>query len=178
MHGIDLGALEPCLPDRLRTRNRRIELAPALFVSDLERLRAYRNRNGKQEPELKIIGRRQVRSNNSWMHNVPRLMRGKDRCSLLMHPDDAQRRVLKAGDRVVVTSRTGRVEVPLEISEQMMPGVVSLPHGWGHDREGVRLDTATAQPGASLNDLTDDQKVDPLTGNAAFSGIEVGVERS
>lgn len=181
-HGVDLGAHEPCLPARLRTPGHRIELAPALFVEDLGRLRARlldahpaAATNGNGEGELRLIGRRQVQSNNSWMHNVPRLMRGKDRCTLLMHSSDAARRGLADGVLVEVVSRTGRVRAPLEVTDQMKPGVVSLPHGWGHDRPGVRLATATAHAGASLNDLTDEARVDLLSGNAALSGVPVTV---
>ena len=117
-----------------------------------------------------------MRSNNSWMHNYARLMRGKDRCTLLIHPEDASRLGVEAGRRVAVVSSTGRIEVPLELSEEMMPGVVSLPHGWGHHRSGTRLATAEQHPGASLNDLTDDQQVDPTCGNAVLSGVRVRVD--
>ena len=177
-HGMDLGPLEPSLPDGLRSRGRRIELAPELFVADLDRLRrrlerpAAANGNG----ELLLIGRRDVRSNNSWMHNFPRLMRGRDRCTLLMHPDDADRLGLAGESRVVVVSRAGRVTAPLEISDRMMRGVVSLPHGWGHDRPGTRLATANRHPGVSLNDLTDELAIDELSGNAALNGLPVRVE--
>jgi anaerobic selenocysteine-containing dehydrogenase len=184
-HGVDLGALEPCLPRRLRTPGRRIDLAPAAFVADVERLRkrlpalAAAGANGVDgtgaAAELRLIGRRHVQSNNSWMHNVPRLMGGKPRCTLLMHPADAARRGLAGGALVEVTSRTGSVRVPLEVSDEMKPGVVSLPHGWGHHRPGVRLATATLHAGASLNDVTDEQRVDALSGNAAFSGVPVRV---
>jgi len=179
VHGLDLGALEPCLPGRLRTGDRRIELAPHELTNDVPRLlkkledSAYAA-GGRDS--LLLIGRRQVRSNNSWMHNFPRLMRGKDRCTLLMHPDDASRLGVAASERVCLVSRTGRIEVPLELSDEMMPGVVSLPHGWGHHRPGTRLATAGQHPGASLNDLTDDQRVDPLCGNAVLSGVPVRVE--
>ena len=125
---------------------------------------------------LALIGRRQLRSNNSWMHNSERLMRGKERCTLLMHPDDATARGIADGLCVRVRSRVGSVDVLAELSTEMMPGVVSLPHGWGHARAGVRLRTATAHPGASINDLTDDQRLDELSGTAAFSGVEVLVE--
>ena len=178
-HGVDLGPLEPCLPRALRTAGKRIELAPELFVADLERLRrqleapAAAAGNG----ELRLIGRRDVRSNNSWMHNFPRLMRGRDRCTLLMHPRDAERLGLAGENQVAVVSRTGRVAAPLELSDQVMPGVVSLPHGWGHGREGTRLGTANRHPGTSANDLTDEQLVDPLCGNAALNGVPVRVER-
>jgi len=179
-HGLDLGPLEPCLPAGLHTPGKRIELAPNLVVADLGRLRRR-----LEEPatvaggggELRLIGRRDVRSNNSWMHNFPRLMRGRDRCTLLMHPRDADRLGLADESRVAVASRTGRVTAPLEISDRVMPGVVSLPHGWGHDREGTRLATANSHPGASLNDLTDDRQVDLLCGTAALNGVAVRVER-
>lgn len=186
-HGVDLGPLEPCLPERLRTGSGRIELVPQPFVDDLPRLRARFGGNGNgpvngggpEEPAdgLLLIGRRQVRSNNSWMHNAPRLMKGADRCTLLMHPEDAARLGLAGAERVAVVSRTGRIQVPLEESEVMMPGVVSLPHGFGHHRPGTRLSVAERTPGASLNDVTDDLRVDELSGNAALSGVPVRVER-
>ena len=176
-HGLDLGPLEPCLPAGLRTAGQRIELAPQLFVADLDRLRrrlderATATGNG----ELRLIGRRDVRSNNSWMHNYPRLMKGRDRCTLLMHPSDAERLDLATASHVSVASRAGRVTAPLEISDRVMPGVVSLPHGWGHDREGTRLEVASRHPGVSLNDLTEGA-VDELCGNAVLSGVPVRVE--
>jgi anaerobic selenocysteine-containing dehydrogenase len=181
-HGVDLGPHPPCLPARLRTAGRRIVLAPAAFVADVERLRARlgsatagEQAMGNGHGALRLIGRRQVQSNNSWMHNVPRLMRGKDRCTLLMHPGDAALRGLHNGALVEIVSRTGRIRAPLEVSDEMKPGVVSLPHGWGHDRPGIRLATAASHPGASLNDVTDEERVDVLSGNAALSGVPVTV---
>ena len=174
-HGIDLGPLAPSLPDRLATRDGAIHLAPERLVADLDRLRG---RLVGEVPPLVLIGRRQVRSCNSWMHNYQRLMRGKDRCTLLMHPKDAERHGVAAAERVVVRSRVGQVEVPLEVSDEMMPGVVSLPHGWGHGRSGIRLSVASEHPGASINDLTDDALIDAASGNAAFSGLPVSVEAS
>ena len=176
-HGLDLGPLEPCLPERLRTSERRIELAPQAFVDDLLRLRQERNKD-PASASLLLIGRRQIRSNNSWMHNFRRLMGGKDRCTLLMHPDDASDLGLEGSQRVVVISRTGRIAARLQLSEEMMRGVVSLPHGWGHHRDGTRLATAEQHPGASLNDVTDEQLVDPLCGNAVLSGLPVRIERA
>jgi anaerobic selenocysteine-containing dehydrogenase len=178
-HGLDLGPLEPCLPASLRTPGRRIELAPQLLVADLERLRRRLDEpaaTAAGNGELRLIGRRDVRSNNSWMHNYPRLMRGRDRCTLQMHPRDADRLGLAGEARVTVVSRTGRVTAPLEISDRVMPGVVSLPHGWGHGRPGTRLATANRHPGVSLNDLTDERAVDLLTGNAAVNGVPVHVQ--
>ncbi len=173
-HGLDLGPLEPCLPDRLRSDDRRIELAPSPFVKDVERLRSRLNIS-KTDERLLLIGRRHLRSNNSWMHNFPRLMGGRERCTLLMHPDDAQRSGLVDGERVVVTSRTGRVEVALEVTDEVARGVVSLPHGWGHRWSETRLGVAHDHPGASANDLTDDQAVDPSCGNAVLNGVPVRV---
>jgi len=187
-HGVDLGPLEPRLPQRLRTHNRRIQLVPETLPEELDRL--ARRRGEWAQPAggtFSLIGRRQVRSNNSWMHNYPRLMKGKERCTLLMHPEDAARlgfQVTADGaeengrPRAWVISRVGRVEVSVEVSDEVMPGVVSLPHGWGHDREGIRLQVASQHPGVSLNDLTDDRRVDPASGNAAFTGLPVRVERA
>jgi len=175
-HGLDLGPLEPCLPKRLRTPERRIELAPAAYVEDVDRLRKTLDGDAVDD-SLLLIGRRQLRSNNSWMHNFPRLMGGKGRCTLLMHPDDAADRGLRNSQRVAVVSRTGRIEAPLELSDEVMRGVVSLPHGWGHHRPGTRMTTARQHPGVSLNDVTDDLEVDPLCGTAVLSGVRVCVER-
>jgi anaerobic selenocysteine-containing dehydrogenase len=171
---VDLGPLEPCLPARLATRDRRIALAPPEFVADVQRLAATADAPAAAAA-LSLVGRRDLRSNNSWMHNSARLVKGPARCTLLMHPKDAAARGLAGGQRVRVSSRVGAVEVPLEVSDAMMPGVVSLPHGWGHGAEGTRLAVANAHPGASLNDLTDPLAVDALTGNAAFSGTPVEV---
>jgi anaerobic selenocysteine-containing dehydrogenase len=171
-HGIDLGPLEPCLPERLYSRAKRIALAPERFVKDLERLRP---RLAAGANGLLLIGRRDLRSNNSWMHNSERLVKGRDRCTLLMHPDDAARRSLGDGQSVHISSRVGTVTAPLEVTSDVMPGVVCLPHGWGHHREGTRLGVAGARPGASFNDVADDQAVDALCGTARFSGTPVEV---
>jgi anaerobic selenocysteine-containing dehydrogenase len=173
-HGIDLGPLEPALPGRLYMRDRRIHLVPERFARDLERLRP-RLVETESTPSLRLIGRRDLRSNNSWMHNSQRLVKGPDRCTLLMHPDDVARRGLTHGQRVRVQSRVGAVEATLEATGDLMPGVVCLPHGWGHHRQGIRLSVAQAHPGVSLNDLTDEQRVDALCGTAGFSGTPVEV---
>jgi anaerobic selenocysteine-containing dehydrogenase len=170
-HGVDLGPLKPCLPERLE--GRRIQLAPEAFLADVPRLEAAL---AQPTPELALISRRQLRSNNSWMHNAPRLMRGKPRCSLLVHPDDARARKLESGQTARVTSRVGSVDVPVEVSDEVMPGVVCLPHGWGHARPGVALRVAGAQPGSSVNDLTDEARIDGLVGVAALSGVPVKLE--
>ncbi|MEP7121878.1 MAG: molybdopterin oxidoreductase family protein [Byssovorax sp.] len=179
VHGVDLGALEPCLPERLYTADKRIKIAPALLVGDLGRVtkKLDEAEAGAQEGfDLQLIGRRQLRSNNSWMHNSHRLVKGRNRCTVLMHPDDAAGRQLTSHQRVRVSSRIGSVEIELEISPEIMPGVVSIPHGWGHDRPGVELGTAQKNPGASVNDLTDELAIDALSGNAALSGVPVRVE--
>ena len=123
-----------------------------------------------------LIGRRHLRSNNSWMHNSHRLVKGPERCTLLMHPEDASLRGLSPTQRVRVSSRVGSIELKVEVSSEVMPGVVSVPHGWGHDRPGIKLGTASLHQGASINDLTDERSVDALSGNAAFSGVPVRVE--
>jgi len=174
LHGIDLGPLEPCLPARLGTRGGTMDLAPGRFVEDLPRLREWADGAGSNGA-LRLIGRRDVRSNNSWMHNSERLVKGRDRCTLLMHPEDAASRSLTDGQAVSVRSRVGVLRVALQVSADMMPGVVCMPHGWGHHREGTRLRVAEAHAGASLNDLTDEERVDALCGTAAFSGTPVEV---
>jgi len=171
-HGIDLGALEPCLPERLYTANKRIALVPEIYVKDIERLE---KRLATPAQPLTLIGRRELRSNNSWMHNSDRLVKGKDRCTLLMHPDDAKKRGLDQRAEVRIASRAGELTVKLEITADMMPGVVSLPHGWGHHRPGTRMRIAEAHAGASVNDLTDELVLDELTGTVNFSGVPVSV---
>src|ERR1044071_381983 len=177
VHGIDLGPLSACLPGRLRTSDKRIELAPEVLVKDIERGKAkFDNASVPSNGDLLLIGRRQLRSNNSWLHNSQRLLRGKPRCTMLMHPTDAANRHLASGQKVRVQSRVGFVEVPLEISEEMMPGVVSIPHGWGHDRLGIQLEVARQHAGESFYDVTDNLTIDALCGTAAFNGTWVSVE--
>ena len=180
-HGIDLGPLRSCLPGRLRTADKRIELAPDVLVQDVERVRAkfFGDVSQYSNGDLLLIGRRQLRSNNSWMHNSQRLVKGqpgKSRCTILMHPLDAAQRHLRPDQTVLVRSRVGSVAVPIEISDEMMPGVVSIPHGWGHDRLGIQLGVAQQHAGESINDVTDDLTIDALCGTAAFSGTWVAVD--
>jgi anaerobic selenocysteine-containing dehydrogenase len=176
-HGIDLGPLEPRLAEVLATESRRVELLPPPLRADVERLRrrvdAWSTAAG--DSTLALIGRRDLRSNNSWMHNSLRLVKGPERCTLYMHPRDAAARGLVDAQRVRVRSRTGEIEVPLEVTDAVMPGVVSLPHGWGHQRDGVRLRVAARHAGASLNDLTDESLIDPQCGTAILNGVEVEV---
>jgi anaerobic selenocysteine-containing dehydrogenase len=174
-HGIDYGPMQPCLPDRLLTADARVNLAPPAFVADLARLESDL---AAPVPELVLIGRRQLRSNNSWMHNAPRLMRGPDRCTLMINPRDAHARGISAGDSAEIRSAVGTITVPAELTDALMPGVVSLPHGFGHARAGVGQTLAAQKPGASLTDLTDPNRLDDLTGNAALSGVPVEVRRA
>jgi anaerobic selenocysteine-containing dehydrogenase len=180
VHGIDLGPLSSCLPGRLRTSDKRIELAPEVLVKDVERVKAkFDNASLPSNGDLLLIGRRQLRSNNSWMHNSQRLVKGqsgKSRCTILMNPLDAAQRHLRPGQKVLVRSRVGSVVVPIEISEEMMPGVVSIPHGWGHDRLGIQLEVAQQHAGESINDVTDNLTIDALCGTAAFNGTWVVVD--
>jgi anaerobic selenocysteine-containing dehydrogenase len=172
-HGVDLGPLAPRLPNGLRTTSGKIELAPAEIVADVPRLASDLE---TAAPDMVLIGRRQVRSNNSWMHNVPTMMRGSNRCTLLVNPNDAARLGLVTGANACIRSRVGEIEAPVELSNEMMPGVVSLPHGWGHGLPGVRMSVAQANAGVSSNDLADEEAIDPLSGNAVLNAIPVTVE--
>ena len=171
-HGIDLGPLRPSLPQRLCTEDGGIDCLPPLIPAELERL--------WQEPavpagQLLLIGRRHVRSNNSWMHNSHRLTKGPRRDHLLAHPGDLAARGIADGAEVLLSSRVGELRVVVEASTDMMPGSISLPHGWGHDKAGTRLGVAAAQPGVSANDLTDELWLDELCGNAALNGVPVEI---
>lgn len=170
-HGIDLGALTSGFPQRLCTADKRIKLAPAPLVKDIERVeeRLLASAPVSSAHDLQLIGRRHLRSNNSWLHNSERMVKGKDRCTLLMHPQDATRRHITDGQTVSVSSRVGSVELAVEVTEEIMPGVVSIPHGWGHDRPGVQLGVARQHAGVSVNDLTDEMSVDALSGAASFT---------
>jgi len=174
-HGVDLGPLSPRIPEILRTASGKIELAPTALVADLERARALLG-HGQGHDGLVLVGRRHLRSNNSWMHNLPLLAGGRPRCTLLINPNDAQRLGLVDGGMARVRSRAGTVEVQVEQTADIMPGVVSLPHGWGHDLEGARLEVARRQPGVNSNLLADEYALDPLSGNAVLNGIPVSVE--
>ena len=178
-HGIDLGPLESRLPGALDTKDKRVQLAPPVLVDEAAKLADHaREREAALSDgyDLTLIGRRQLRSNNSWMHNSARLMKGADRCTALLHPDDAQSRGLTAGDHVRVVSRVGAIELPLEVSDEMRRGVISIPHGFGHKRPGVGWQLAAEKAGVSVNDITDPSVVDAITGNAAFNAVPVRVE--
>jgi len=171
-HGIDFGPLEPRLPEVLRTPSGRVELAPEILVEDVERLRSSLARS---RDDFVLVGRRDLRSNNSWMHNVNVLVKGKPRCTLQIHPDDALRLELADGAVARVSSRRGAVDVPVEVTDDIRPGVVSIPHGWGHAVEGVEMAVARAHAGVNSNLLADEELFDPVSGNAVLNGIPVTV---
>ncbi|MCI0912925.1 molybdopterin oxidoreductase family protein [Pseudomonas putida] len=171
-HGLDLGPLGANLRGRLATASKAVEAAPQVVLDDLRRLAEC---VPTAAGDLLLIGRRHVRSNNSWMHNYHRLVKGKPRHQLLMHPQDMRQRQLEDGQRVRIRSRTGDLEVEVQACEDIMPGVVSLPHGFGHGRQGINLQIAQAQPGISANDLTDERLRDAVSGNAALNGVPVQV---
>jgi anaerobic selenocysteine-containing dehydrogenase len=170
-HGIDLGPLQPRMPEALRTPSGKVELAPEALVADVARLH-----DALAEPlngGMVLVGRRDVRSNNSWMHNLPKLVRGKQRCTAHVHPGDAERLGLADGEVAVVRSRTGAIVVPIEVTEDVMPGVVSIPHGWGHDLPGVALGVAGEHAGTNSNVLADELLIEPLSGTAVLNGIPI-----
>jgi anaerobic selenocysteine-containing dehydrogenase len=174
-HGIDLGPMRPRIPDLLRTPSGKIELAPEEIVADLPRLERELAAIAGANGAMVLIGRRQLRSNNSWMHNLPALVKGKDRCTLQIHPDDAERLGLAdEGARAHVRSTSGELTAPVEVTDAIMPGVVSIPHGWGHDAPGVRMGVAAEHAGVNSNVLSP-AEVDPLSGNAVLNGISVEV---
>jgi anaerobic selenocysteine-containing dehydrogenase len=173
-HGIDLGPLEPRLPAVLQHDDKRIRLLPEPIACDLPRLEREmlpRDRGRR----LTLISRRHLRCNNSWMHNAKRLLDGRDRCTVMIHPEDAAARGVQTGTAVRLRTEVGAVHVDAVVSDEMMPGVVSLPHGWGHDRDGAQLDVAASRPGASINDLTAAHTIDPVSGCSSFA-IDVEVE--
>jgi anaerobic selenocysteine-containing dehydrogenase len=176
-HGVDLGPLAPSLLQRLETPDGKIACAPEAFVADLGRVEAELLGRPAVDDGLKLVGRRHLRSNNSWMHNARRLTKGPRRDHLWIHPDDAGRRGIRDDETVVVRSRVGEIAVTARVTDRVMPGVVCLPHGFGQGREGVRLALAAALPGASYNDLSDEAALDPLSGNAALNALPVSVEK-
>ncbi|MFJ1750527.1 molybdopterin oxidoreductase family protein [Streptomyces sp. NPDC088116] len=169
-HGIDLGPLRPRVPALLRTRSGRIELLPAPIAADLPRLRRAL---AARPASLVLVGRRHLRSNNSWLHNIPALSGGSNRCTLQIHPDDAARFGLAEGRPVRISADGGSLEAPVEITDAVRTGVVSLPHGWGHNRPGTRTSVASARPGVNVNQLLDGSRLDPLSGTAVLNGFPV-----
>ena len=173
-HGIDLGPLEPRIPEMLRTESGRIELAPQLFLDEVKRLESRRVELEQQG--MVLVGRRELKSNNSWMHNMNVLTKGSLRCTVHVNPQDAERLGIVDGSTVRVTSRVGSVDVAAEVTDDVRQGVVSLPHGWGHSMEGTRMSVAAAKPGVNSNILTDHAVLDPLSGNAVLNAIPVTLQ--
>jgi anaerobic selenocysteine-containing dehydrogenase len=171
-HGIDLGPLQPRIPEVLRTRSGTVELCAAPLAADVGRLRAALT---SRREGLVLVGRRDLRSNNTWLHNLPVLVKGKERCTLQVHPSDATRLGLSDGGGALVQSRVGAVLATVEVTADVMEGVVCLPHGWGHDAPGTALSVAGRRPGVNSNLLTDEAMIDPLSGNAVLNGIPVTV---
>lgn len=171
-HGVDLGPLRPRIPEMLRTPDGRIDLATPAVVADLSRLRQAM---AAPRPPYVLVGRRDLRSNNSWQHNVRTLSKGRERCTLLVHPDDAAALGLVDGEQARVSTDRASLQVPVEVTDAMLPGVVSLPHGWGHDLDGAQLSVARERPGVNVNRLASAQRVDPLSGNPHLNGIPVAI---
>ena len=173
-HGMDLGPLKTMLPQALKHKDKQIHLNVDFYQADLERVQDMMEQY--DDKQILLIGRRHVRSNNSWLHNSHRLVKGKPRCTLMLHPETAENHSIKDGQEVKVTSRVGHVTIVAEVTDELMPGVVSIPHGWGHGRKGVKQKIAQAHAGVSVNDLTDDTLIDQLSGNAAVNGVPVQLE--
>ena len=177
-HGVDLGPLAPSLLDRLETPDRKIHCAPEAFVADLARVETLLASQAPTAGSLLLVGRRHLRSNNSWMHNAHRLVKGPRRDQLWIHPDDASRHEIADGEDVLLGSRVGEIRVTAKVTDRVMPGAVSLPHGFGQKRDGVRLSIATTLHGASYNDVADEAAIDPLSGNAALNALPVSVRKA
>ena len=159
--------------NRIATKDGLINAAPEFLIEDLKRLASQANETS--DHDLLLIGRRHVRSNNSWMHNYHRLVKGKPRWQLMMHPDDLKSRGLEDESQVKICSRVGELTTTVIATDELMPGVVSLPHGWGHNKKGVKMEIATQQKGVNCNELTDEKFIDKATGNAALNGVPVTV---
>lgn len=174
-HGIDLGPLTPSMTERIATTDGLIDAAPNFLIDDLARLSERTQQAADTEHDLLLIGRRHIRSNNSWMHNYHRLVKGKPRWQLMMHPDDLLERGLQDQSQVTIKSRVGQVTTTVIATDELMRGVVSLPHGWGHNKRGVKMAIATQQEGVNCNELTDHKLIDKACGNAALNGVPVKV---
>ncbi|MBT4679501.1 MAG: molybdopterin-dependent oxidoreductase [Flavobacterium sp.] len=177
-NGIDLGSLQPLLIKRIFTVDKKINISPKFFIDDLKRLDKELYKDTKEEETkypFALIGRRHLRNNNSWMHNSKLLMKGKNRCTVLMSSKDANNLSITDHQKIKIISNVGSIELPVEISDEMKEGVLSIPHGFGHNRNGTKIKLAEENAGESINDLTDDNKIDKLTGNANFSGTRVKV---
>jgi len=181
-HGLDLGPLKPCLPDRLFTTDKHINLAPEECMADMRQLakKLLIDKAATTTPEfkLRLIGRRDPRTCNSWLHNSYRMVKGKNRCLALVNPRDAEACDISDGDLITVRSRAGAINIHAAISDEMMPGVISIPHGWGHDMDDIELGVASAHAGVNTNILTDDQFLDTISGNAALNGVPVTLSKA
>jgi anaerobic selenocysteine-containing dehydrogenase len=177
-HGVDLGPLQPCLEQRIQTEDGMIRIAPQLYLDDLKRLDAsgLLHLNRSSAYPFSMISRRLPRSHNTWTQNSQRLVKGKNPCTVQIHSADAQKLGLEDGQTALVASPAGRIMLPVEINDDMFEGVISIPQGWGHNRDNTRMTVAESQPGVSMNDVTDSQRIDALTGNAAFNGTRVSVQ--
>ncbi|WP_280232648.1 molybdopterin oxidoreductase family protein [Nocardia cyriacigeorgica] len=180
--GIDLGPLRPRLRELIGTRDHKVQLAPPDFLTAIRRILAdAETGRALTAPgegfDLKLIGRRHLRSNNSWLHNIPSMVKGRDRCTVLLHPDDATERGLADGDSATVASPIGAITLPVEVSDDIRPGVVAIPHGWGHAEPGVGWTVAAARPGVNVNLLHDPSHTDPFSGAAAVNSTWVRVSR-
>ncbi len=172
-HGIDLGPLQSQLPKKLLTENQKINLLPEIYI---KQIKTASSRIYDQSDQLLLVGRRHLRSNNSWLHNSYRMVKGRERCTLLIHPIDAQKRGINDGQKISVCSDVGEVNITAEITDEMMQGTVSIPHGWGHNRNGIKLKVAEDNAGVSMNDLIDNKLIDELTGVSIISGVPVDVK--
>lgn len=185
-HGLDLGELECCFPQKILTLDGKIHLAPEEFATDLKRLEKKYHQTINDKPLEKeqqaypflLIGRRDSRTCNSWLHNAYRLVKGKVACIAQMNDRDVEDLGLRTGQQIVVESRVGKLDIILEATADIMPGVISIPHGWGHGVEQTQMAIANAHAGVSVNQLTDEQFVDQLTGNAVLNGVPVKVSGS
>lgn len=178
-HGIDLGPLKSCLDARIRTADSKIQLAPQIFLDDLPRLMASAESNAdeRQEYPFDLIGRRLARSHNTWTQNSRRLVKGRNPVTLQLHSEDAKQLQVVTGDTVTVRSATGKIAIEVDVNDDILPGVVSMPQGWGHNRNFTQMRVAQGQPGVSINSLTDARRIDPVSGNAAFNGTPVAIEK-
>ena len=175
-HGIDIGPLMPCLDERIKTADGKIDLVPKLYSDDLPRLDAVMSKPARDNDyPFDLIGRRLVKSHNTWTQNSARLVKGKNPCTLEVHPEDAQQLGITNGALLKISSVSGSIEITAVVTDDIQKGVVSMPQGWGHNQKGTKMSVAATQPGVSINDLTDTNRVDTLTGNAALNGTPVSL---
>ncbi len=175
--GIELSPLKPVFPERLFTENKRVDLVPSQMAEELRKLPDWFSAQEAEQFPFKLIGRRHLRSNNSWMHNLPMLAGGSRRCTAMIHPDDAEDLGIVDGEKILVSSPIGSINIVAEVTDHVARGVVCIPHGWGHESQGVGLQVARQEAGINVNDIVDHRRVDPLSYNAAFSGQLVAVSK-